>query len=126
MSQPFFCIGDDQSPALPETLATAYNAGMCLFALAVIRSYSNRRQRFIKAIEKIDIFFYDLTQAFAISHYYSHVSVRFGIVSVSSQGFQSDKSARKDPRRTSLGELVTNAIIVVVLMRISFITFKDF
>lgn len=50
-----------QSPGLPETLATAYNPGMCLLALPVISLDIQIRDRFIKAIEKIDIFFYDLT-----------------------------------------------------------------
>ena len=32
----FFVIATSQSPVLPETLATAYNPGMCLLALPVI------------------------------------------------------------------------------------------
>ena len=32
----FFVIATSQSPGLPETLATAYNPGMCLLALPVI------------------------------------------------------------------------------------------
>ena len=32
----FFVIAASQSPGLPETLATAYNPGMCLWALPVI------------------------------------------------------------------------------------------
>ena len=33
---PFFVQATSQSPGLPETLATAYNPGMCLLALPVI------------------------------------------------------------------------------------------
>ena len=32
----FFATATSQSPGLPETLATAYNPGMCLWALPVI------------------------------------------------------------------------------------------
>ena len=33
---PFFATATSQSPGVPETLATAYNPGMCLWALPVI------------------------------------------------------------------------------------------
>ena len=34
-----FAMATSQSPGLPETLATAYNPGMCLWALPVIKFY---------------------------------------------------------------------------------------
>ena len=43
-------------------LATAYNPGMCLLALPVISLDIQIRDRFIKAIEKIDIFFVHIFQ----------------------------------------------------------------
>ena len=36
MSRPLFVLATSQSPDLSETLATAYNPGMCLLALPVI------------------------------------------------------------------------------------------
>ena len=36
MSVSLFVLATSQSPGLPETLATAYNPGMCLLALPVI------------------------------------------------------------------------------------------
>ena len=34
----------NQSPGLPETLATAHNTGMCLLALPVICFYANDKE----------------------------------------------------------------------------------
>ena len=52
MPQAFFVTATSQSPGLPETLATAYNPGMCLLALPVIQNGIQAEKSFFQRIEK--------------------------------------------------------------------------
>lgn len=49
----FFVLATSQSPGLPETLATAYNSGMCLLALPVIHLSQGRYQKGDRSMEEI-------------------------------------------------------------------------